>query len=48
VEEEFVRAIRGQEPVRWNRFETGVQGMQFTEAVRNSAAEGIAVDLALL
>jgi hypothetical protein len=45
VEEEFVRAIRGQEAVRLNRFETGVTDMEFTEAALLSASHGSVVTL---
>ncbi len=37
VEEEFINAIRGIEPVARNTFEIGVQYMEFTEAVTRSA-----------
>ena len=37
VEEEFIRAIRGQEQVTFTNFETGMRYMQFTEAVARSA-----------
>ena len=37
VEEEFVNAIRGIEPVALNTFQIGVQYMEFTEAVTRSA-----------
>lgn len=47
VEEEFVNAIRGQEPVRLTTFEDGVRYMEFTEAVSRSAAQGIAIDVPL-
>ncbi|MFO1095410.1 MAG: Gfo/Idh/MocA family oxidoreductase [Planctomycetaceae bacterium] len=40
VEEEFVRAIRGQEQVRLTDFGTGVRYMAFTEAVMRSAETG--------
>jgi predicted dehydrogenase len=43
VEEEFVNAIRGLEPVRLATFADGVRYMQFTEAVARSAALGEAV-----
>jgi predicted dehydrogenase len=43
VEEEFVGAIRGQEPVRLTDFTTGLRYMQFTEAVARSAASGMSV-----
>ena len=45
MEEEFVAAIRGEEPVRRTDFPTGVRYMQFTDAVHRSAVEGRAVDL---
>jgi predicted dehydrogenase len=45
VEEEFVNAIRGREPVTRTTFEDGVRYMEFTEAVARSAAEGRAVDI---
>lgn len=47
VEEEFVNAIRGLEPVRLNDFETGVQYMEFTEAVARSAETNAPVALPL-
>ena len=47
VEEEFVGAIRGQEPVRLTSFEDGVRYMEFTEAVTRSAQSGQAVALPL-
>jgi predicted dehydrogenase len=47
VEEEFVGAIRGQEPLRLTDFATGVQYMEFTEAVARSATSGRAVELPL-
>jgi predicted dehydrogenase len=47
VEEEFIRAIHGEEPVRLNSFETAVQYMEFTEAVARSAATNAPVDLPL-
>lgn len=43
VEEEFVGAIRGQEPVRLTDFATGLRYMQFTEAVSRSAASGAVI-----
>ena len=43
VEAEFVGAIRGDEPVRFTDFATGVRYMEFTEAVARSAREGVAV-----
>ncbi|MGE3808071.1 MAG: Gfo/Idh/MocA family protein [Gemmataceae bacterium] len=47
VEEEFVRAIRHGEPVRFTTFEGGVAYMEFTEAVAHSAQSGQAVELPL-
>jgi len=47
VEEAFVRAIRGEEPVKLTTFDVGLAYMQFTEAVARSAATGQAVDLPL-
>jgi predicted dehydrogenase len=47
VEEEFVNAIRGLEPVTQNTFEIGVQYMEWTEAVYRSAQSGRAVSLPL-
>lgn len=47
VEEEFVNAIRGLEPVTMNTFEIGVQYMEWTEAVHRSAQTGAAVNLPL-
>ncbi len=47
VEEEFIAAIRGEEPVRLNSFEVGVAGMEFTEAVALSAATKQTVPLPL-
>jgi predicted dehydrogenase len=43
VEEEFIGAIRGEEPVRRTDFATGVRYMEFTDAVHRSVAEGRAV-----
>ena len=40
VEEEFVSAIRGEQPVRLTTFADGVRYMEFTEAVHRSSAEG--------
>ncbi len=40
VEEEFIGAIRGEEPVRLTTFEDGVKYMEFTEAVAQSMATG--------
>jgi predicted dehydrogenase len=47
VEEEFVNAIRGIEPVTMNTFEIGVQYMEWTEAIYRSARTGAAVELPL-
>jgi len=48
VEAEFIGAIRGEEPVRRTDFASGVQYMEFTEAVARSAASGLPVDLTTL
>lgn len=45
VEEEFVNAVRGIEPVRRTTFVDGVRYMEFTEAVGRSAATGSAIAL---
>jgi predicted dehydrogenase len=47
VEEEFVNAIRGLEPVRMNTFEIGVRYMEWTEAIYRSAESGGTVSLSL-
>ena len=47
VEEEFVNAIRGVEPVRYTTFADGVAYMEFTEAVTRSAQTGQSVALPL-
>ncbi|MDH7569221.1 MAG: Gfo/Idh/MocA family oxidoreductase [Armatimonadota bacterium] len=47
VEEEFIAAIRGEQPVRLTTFEDGVRTMEFTEAVHRSAESGCAVNLPL-
>jgi predicted dehydrogenase len=47
VEEEFVNAIRGLEPVRRTRFEDGVKYMEFTEAAIRSMAERREIPLPL-
>ena len=47
VEEEFIGAIRGEEPVRLTTFEDGVRYMEFTEAVARSASTGRAIELPL-
>lgn len=40
VEEEFINAIRGLEPIRFTAFPDGVKYMEFTEAVHRSLASG--------
>ena len=47
VEEEFISAIRGQEPVRYTTFKDGLAYMEFTEAVTKSARTGQTVHLPL-
>ena len=47
VEEEFINAIRGLEPVRLTTFEDGVRYMEFTEAVIRSIKTGQTVHLPL-
>jgi predicted dehydrogenase len=47
VEEEFINAIRGIEPVTLNTFEIGVRYMEWTEAIYRSAESGATVDLPL-
>jgi predicted dehydrogenase len=47
VEEEFVNAIRGIEPVSLNTFDIGVRYMEWTEAIYRSAESGTAIDLPL-
>ena len=47
VEEEFVRACRGEEEVRLTTFADGVAYMEFTEAVTRSAQSGVAISLPL-
>ena len=47
VEEEFISAIRGQEPVRRTSFVDAVNYMDFTEAVHISSREGRRVHLPL-
>ncbi len=47
VEEEFVNAIQGKEPVTHTTFDDGVKYMEFTEAVARSMAEGRAIPLPL-
>ena len=39
VEEEFIGAIRGENPIELTTFETGLKYMQFTEAVARSMRE---------
>jgi predicted dehydrogenase len=43
VEEEFINAIRGKEEITHTSFEDGVKYMEFTEAVNQSMASGMAV-----
>ncbi len=47
VEEEFINAIRGIEPVTHNNFTDGVKYMQFTDAVTESRSSGDLVTLPL-
>jgi predicted dehydrogenase len=47
VEEEFINAIRGIEPVALNTFDIGVRYMEWTEAIHRSAASGAVVNLPL-
>lgn len=47
VEEEFINAIRGIEPVNMNTFEIGVRYMEWTEAIYLSAESGGTVSLPL-
>lgn len=47
VEEEFVNAIRGLEPVTHTTFEDGVKYMEFTEAALRSMADGHSYTLPL-
>jgi hypothetical protein len=47
VEQEFINAIRGLEPVSHTPFATGVKYMEFTEAVARSLASGAAISLPL-
>ncbi len=47
VEADFVDAIRRGTPIHFTDFATGVQYMEFTEAVARSAEEGTAVELPL-
>ena len=48
VEEEFINAIRGLEPVTHTDFATGVRYMEWTDAVTLSLKHGKAVDLPLM
>lgn len=48
VEEEFINAIRGTEPITHTTFATGVKYMEFTEAVARSMARGEAVALPII
>ena len=48
VEEEFINAIRGLEPVTHTDFATGVRYMEWTDAVTLSLRQGAAVDLPLM
>jgi predicted dehydrogenase len=45
VEEEFINAIRGLEPIRFTTFDTGLKYMQFTECVATSWKKGKTVHL---
>jgi hypothetical protein len=45
VEQEFIAAIRGNEQVKFTHFTAGLEYMQFTDAVADSAQYGAAVDL---
>ncbi len=47
VEEEFINAIRGVEPVSMNTFQIGVDYMEWTEAIYSSAESGSSVSLPL-
>ena len=47
VEEEFINAIRGVEPIKLTTFRDGVKYMEFTEAVTRSAQAGKTVSLPL-
>jgi hypothetical protein len=48
VEEEFINAIRGIEPVTHTSFFDGVKYMEFTDAVTMSAQTGQKVQLPLI
>ena len=45
VEEEFVNAMRGLEPVRFTTFDDGLKYMEFTQAVLQSSRTGARVEL---
>ena len=47
VEQEFIGAIRGEEPVVHTPFDVGLHYMEFTEAVTRSAQSGQAISLPL-
>jgi hypothetical protein len=47
VEEEFIRAIRGEEPVQFTDFGSGVRYMEFTEAIARSLESALPVSLPL-
>lgn len=47
VEEEFISAIRGNEPITHTAFVDGVRYMEFTEAVHRSMAQGQVIQLPL-
>lgn len=47
VEEEFIHAIRGIEPIRFTTFADGVKYMEFTEGAARSMANGMTVALPL-
>lgn len=47
VEQEFIAAIRGEEPIRFTDFSTGLRYMEFTESVAHSIATAQPVDLPL-
>ena len=47
VEEEFIRAIRGEEKITHTSFDDGVSYMEFTEAVTRSAQNSTVVALPL-
>jgi predicted dehydrogenase len=47
VEEEFIAAIRGTEPIRFTDFATGVRYMEFTESVSLSVSANAPIELPL-